>query len=70
MEKGVIMSNIPDNVYWETYDDQSSSDFARLMYTNLEGNTITEDVKEDLAQQVRNIRRCNGQATEIILLEA
>lgn len=62
------MGAIPEDVYWETYDDQSSSDFARLMYTNLEGITVTEDTKEDLAQQVRNIRRCNGQSTEVILL--
>ena len=62
------MGSIPEDVYWETYDDQSSSDFARLMYTNLEGNTVVEATKDDLEQQVRNIRRCNGQATEVILL--
>lgn len=53
--------------YWEIYDDQSADDFDVLAYTNLAGESVVEDIKQDLAKQVAEIRRKNGQDVEIRL---
>ena len=51
--------------YWEIYDDQSADDFTFLSYVNLSGETVKVDINDDLENLVHEIRRINGQDTEI-----
>lgn len=52
-------------MYWETYDDQSSEDFDYVGYINISGEHIVEEVASNLTMQVAEIRRTNGQHTEV-----
>lgn len=51
--------------YWEYYDDQSSSEFSEVGYTDLSGKEIIVPTQEDLAAQVFEIRRKFGADSEI-----
>ncbi len=51
--------------YWETYDDQESSDFNYVGYQSLGGDQVVESISSDLAMQVAEIKRKNGKSTEV-----
>ena len=53
--------------YWEIYDDQSADDFKSLSYVNLSGETVRVPITGDLDMQVHEIRRTNGDDTEVRL---
>ena len=53
------------NMYWETYDDQSAKDFDYVGYVNISGENVVEEVSDNLTLQVAEIKRTNGQHTEV-----
>lgn len=52
-------------MYWETYDDQNDADFKYVVYTDLSGKQIVENITKNLAAMVNEIKRLNGQRTEV-----
>lgn len=52
------------NMYWEDYDDQDDKDFQYVGYTNLDGESVMEEIK-NLHDQVREIRRQCGKNINI-----
>lgn len=62
------MSNAEER-YWEDYDDQDGSGFTEIGYTNLAGKLILVPISGDLAEQVAEIRRCNGNSTSVRLYQ-
>jgi hypothetical protein len=52
-------------MYWEVYDDQEAKDFDYIGYTDLSGTPVTDKVAANLAAQVAEIKRTNGQRTEV-----
>lgn len=52
---------------WEIYDDQDAVDFAYLEYRNLKGESVKENIADNLAKQAARIKRENGRSTEIKL---
>lgn len=51
--------------YWEIYDDQLAEDFKSLSYIGLSGDEVHVPIAGNLEEQVDEIRRMNGQDTEI-----
>ena len=54
-----------EDMYWETYDDQDSADFDLVGYEDLSGTAVLVPVESNLAIQVAEIKRLNGESTEI-----
>lgn len=52
-------------MYWETYDDQDGKDFDYLSYVGLDGRPRLDAIGMNIAMQVAEIRRVNGQNTDI-----
>lgn len=52
-------------MYWESYDDQDAEDFDYVGYTDLCGKDVVVKVEDNLALQVSEIKRLNGQDTVI-----
>lgn len=52
-------------MYWETYDDQDGTDFDYLSYVGLDGRPRLDAIGMNIAMQVAEIRRVNGQNTDI-----
>lgn len=55
-------------MYWEDYDGQDAKDFQFVEYTSIMNQTVRVPVEDDLDEQVAEIRRCNGSATQIRVL--
>ena len=54
-----------NNMYWETYDDQTSADFDYVGYMDLHGIEQMLPIEANLAAQIAEIRRSVGMNTEI-----
>ena len=52
-------------MYWETYDDQNGADFKYVGYIDLSGKQVVTEIVENLAAMVNEIKRLNGQRTEV-----
>ncbi len=53
------------SMYWEIYDDQSAEEFSYIGYTDLEGKDVVVPISSNLARQVAEIRRTNGDDVEV-----
>lgn len=52
-------------LYSEDYDDQEGSEFTFVSYTDLNGQTCVDEIGENLAGQVHELRRKYGSRSQI-----